>query len=160
LSQHLNAKVNVGYTIYSPDKGGAFAGLSDTTALYAQLEVNHRLNKAVSYVATAGHSINLSFFGQNYDLYYVQLRPSWTIIKEFSLSTPFFWEHGSGLYGYYGYYLLGQKFDRFGGGINLGRAITRRLSGNLSYQFVRRDSSVQAANYTLNRVSLSFSYRF
>jgi len=160
LSQYLSAKVNAGYTVYSPDKGGAFAGLGDTTALYAQLEVNHRLNKAVSYVATAGRSINLSFFGQNYELNYVQVQPRWNIVKEFRLSTPFFWEHGKGLYGYYGYYLLGEKFDRFGGGVNLGRAITRKLSGNLSYQFIKRDSSVKAASYTLNRVSLSFSYRF
>jgi len=160
LSQYFNTKLNAGYTVYSPEKSGAFAGLSDTSAIYVQLEVNHRLNRAVSYSAAAGHSVNLSFYGQNYELYYVQVQPNWNIIKKLSISTPFFWEHGTGLAGYYGYSLQGEKFDRFGGGISLRRAITRKLSSGLSYQFVLRDSDVRSTRYTLDTVSLSFSYQF
>ena len=51
-------------------------------------------------------------------------------------------------------------YDQFGAGINIGRAITKKLSGALAYQFVRESSGQSGLNYTVNIVSLNFSYQF
>jgi outer membrane protein assembly factor BamA len=72
------------------------------------------------------------------------------------LTTPFWWEKGSRLYAQGGT----TDYDQFGAGINIGRGITEKLTGNLGYQFVRESGGQSSLNYTVNIVSLSFSYRF
>jgi hypothetical protein len=45
-------------------------------------------------------------------------------------------------------------------GINLGRQITKKLSGSISYQFVEETSSQAGLNYMVNILGLNFSYQF
>jgi hypothetical protein len=160
ISEYISGRLDAGYTVYTPSSTGAFTNLSSVGSLYFQFSVSHRVNRFLNYSLSAGRSTESSAYGQPYDRYFVRLEPSWTLFKNYQLSTPIFWEKGSQLanqlYGSGG----STDYNQYGAGINIGRSITQKLSGTLGYQFVRESSGQSGLNYTANIVSLNFSYRF
>ena len=151
FSEYLNGRVDLGYTTYSPDTGG---GLPDSSGIYAQVSLNHRLNRFVSYSLSGGQTVSLSFFGGSYEIDSVNLQFNWNVLRKISVGTTFLFEHGSQLYA------TQEVFNRVGGGINIGRAITRKLSAGLGYQYLLRSSNQPNADYTVNTVSLNLGYQF
>ncbi len=158
ISEYMNARLDAGYTVYSPSSTTGFTNLSSAASIYFQLSVSHRVNKFINYSLTAGRSTDSSFFGQPFDYYFVRWQPNWNFFKNYQLSTPVFWEKGTQLYAVSG--TVAEDYTQYGAGINLGRAITKKLSGSLAYQYVRENSAQSILNYTVNIVSLSFSYQF
>ena len=156
ISEYISGRLDAGYTVYSPSTTGAFTNLSSAANLYFQFSVSHQVNRFVSYSLSAGRSTESSSYGQPYDYYFARLQPNWNIFRKYQLSTPFWWEKGSRLYVQSG----ATDYDQYGAGINLGRAITQKLSGTLAYQFIRESSGQSGLNYTVNIVSLNFSYQF
>ena len=156
ISEYISGRFDVGYTVYSPSTTGAVTNLSSSANLYFQFSATHQVNQSISYSLTVGRSTDSSFYGQPYDHYFVRLQPNWGFFRKYQLTTPFWWEKGSRLYAQGGT----TDYDQFGAGINIGRGITEKLTGNLGYQFVRESGGQSSLNYTVNIVSLSFSYRF
>jgi hypothetical protein len=156
ISQYITGRFDIGYTVYSPASTGAFTNLNDAANFYFQFSASHQVNKFISYTLSAGRSTDSSFYGQPYDYYFVRWQPAWNIFRKYQLSTPFWWQKGTRLY----FQGVGADFDQYGLGINIGRSITRKLSGSLGYQRVRESSSLSSLNYTANIVSLNFSYQF
>jgi outer membrane protein assembly factor BamA len=142
--------------VYSPSTTGAVTNLSSSANLYFQFSATHQVNQSISYSLTVGRSTDSSFYGQPYDHYFVRLQPNWGFFRKYQLTTPFWWEKGSRLYAQGGT----TDYDQFGAGINIGRGITEKLTGNLGYQFVRESGGQSSLNYTVNIVSLSFTYQF
>lgn len=153
-SEYLHFRTSVGYTVYSPEATGVFALLEATTLIYLDLSMTHRLNQYVSYTLNASRGVNLSFFGQTYESYEAGLTIEWRFIRKISVRTPFSYEHGSEISG------AGETFEQFQTGINLDRMLTQKLNAGLGYHLALRDSQTQGRNYTVNTVSLNFSYRF
>ena len=153
-SQHLNFRVSVGYTVYSPDKTGTSAQLQDSSLIYVDLVLSHRLNQYVTYSLTAGRGVNLSFFGQTYENYYANLNATWYVLREITVTTPFSWTRGTALYG------NSAPFDQYQAGISFGRKLAEKLTGSIGYRLVVRDSGSNSGDYVANFVSLSFSYQF
>jgi hypothetical protein len=160
ISENINGRLDAGYTVYSPANTSGFTNLSSAANMYFQFSVSHQVNQSISYSLSAGRSTESSVFGQPYDLYFVRLDPSWNFFRNYQLNTPFWWQKGtqlaSRLYGQGG----SADYNQFGAGINVGHAITQKLSGNLGYQLVRESSGQSGLNYTVNIVSLNFSYQF
>jgi hypothetical protein len=130
--------------------------LNSTADYYFQFSLSHQVNQFFNYSLSGGRSTDSSAFGQPFDYYFARVQTSWNIFKSYQLSTPVWWERGSQLYS------LGGTTDyvQYGAGINVGRTITKKLSGNLAYQLIRESSSRSSLNYTANIVSLNFSYQF
>jgi hypothetical protein len=158
ISEYISGRLDAGYTVYSPANTGAFTNLSNASSLYFQFSVSHQVNRFINYSLSAGRSTDSSFYGQPYDFYFVRLQPNWNFFRKYQLSTPFWWQKGTQLYALGG--AAAADYDQFGAGINIGRAITQNLSGTLAYQFIRESSGQSSLNYTVNIVSLNFSYRF
>lgn len=158
ISEYISGRLDAGYTVYSPANTGAFTNLSNASSLYFQFSVSHQVNRFINYSLSAGRSTDSSFYGQPYDFYFVRLQPNWNFFRKYQLSTPFWWQKGTQLYALGG--AAAADYDQFGAGINIGRAITQNLSCTLAYQFIRENSGQSSLNYTVNIVSLSFSYRF
>ena len=156
ISEHISGRLDVGYTIYAPSATGAFTNLNSTADYYFQFSLSHQVNQLFNYSLSGGRSTDSSAFGQPFDYYFARVQTGWNIFKNYQLSTPVWWEKGSQLYSLGGT----TDYDQYGAGINVGRAITKKLSGNLAYQLIRESSDRATLNYTVNIVSLNFSYQF
>jgi hypothetical protein len=154
VSEYIQFKGSAGYTVYMPEAGGSMGTASDFSGFYAQIALTHRLNRYLDYSLSGGRSINSSYYGGTFELYQANLRANWKILHKISLGTSLNYEHGTQL-------TAGSEvFTRYGAGITLGRAITRKLSGSLGYQFYWRESDLPDRNYTVNILSLNFNYAF
>jgi hypothetical protein len=160
ISEHINARLDAGYTIYSPAETSGFTNLSSSANMYFQLLVTHQVNQFIDYALSAGRITETSFYGQPYDRYSVRLQPNWKIFRKYTLSTPFWWEKGdqlaSDIYGQGG----ANNYDQYGAGVNISHSLTQKLTGTLGYQYVKETSSDSGLNYTVSIVSLNFSYQF
>ncbi len=160
ISEYISGRLDAGYTVYAPVSGGAFTNLNNAANLYFRLSLTHQVNPFINYSLSAGRSTESSFYGQPSEYYFARWQPNWNIFRKYQLSTPFWWQKGNQLsnrlYGQGG----ATDYNQYGVGINLGRPITQKLSGNLGYQLIRESSSLASLNYTANIVSLNFTYQF
>jgi hypothetical protein len=154
VSEYVHLIAHAGYTVYSPEAGGAQITSSDFSGIYAQLDLRHRVNPYVEYSLSGGRTISIAFAGGTVDQYFVNWQANWRILRKITLGTTFSYIHGSQV-------LAGSEvYDQYGPGVSLSRPITAKLSSGLGYQFYWRDSNQPGRNYILNIVSLSFNYAF
>jgi hypothetical protein len=156
VSENFSGRLDAGYTVYAPENSGSFTNAANTENLYFQVTLSHRVNRFLNYSLSAGRSTDSSYYGQAYDYYFVRLQSNWSILKNYQLSTSFWWQKGNELYALGG----ASDFDQYGAGVNLSRSLTKKLTGGLGYQYVRETSAQSNLNYTVNIISLSFSYQF
>jgi hypothetical protein len=154
ISDYLSARLDMGYTVYSPEATAFTPAPGGASGFYFQFSVAHQVNQSISYTLQAGRSIDLAFYGQPYEYYFVQAQPNWNFFKNYILSTPFWWRQGTEVYN------QSLTFDQFSGGISLTRTITQKMTGTISYQIVKENSNQANLSYLANIVSLSFSYQF
>jgi hypothetical protein len=169
VSEHLSARLDVGYTVYTPNNNARIRVVTGTnslnqtnflnlfgssTALYFQFSLSHVVNEHVNYTLTAGHSVDFAYNGSPTDRYFVQLDPRWNFIRHFEISPTFGWEHGSQqLTG-------GSVYDQYNGGLSIGCPLTAKLSTSAYYRWVQEVANQSSLNYTANIVGLSLSYQF
>jgi hypothetical protein len=153
VSEHLSARLDAGYTVYSPDHKGTNV-LSDSASLYFQASVSHVVNEHVSYTLSAGHSVDFAYNGQPVDRYFVQLSPAWNFINKLQISPSFRWEQGEQVVAH------AVNYDQYTVGITTGYALTQKLSASVYYRWVMETSIQQSLNYTANIVGLSLNYQF
>ena len=160
ISQHFRGRLDAGYTVYTPSATAGLTNLNSAANFYFQISLSHEVNRFLNYSLSAGRSTESSAFGQPYDLYSARLQPNWNFFRNYPISTPLWWQKGtqlaSQLYGGTG----SGNYNQYGAGINVSHAITQKLSGTLAYQFILQNSSAASGNYTVNIVSLNFSYQF
>jgi hypothetical protein len=154
LSEYLQARTSAGYLVFSPEESAALTNSVKLSGVYGQINVSHRLNRFVEYSLSGGRSLNFTFFGGTVDLYFARWQSNWTVLRQWSLATWFQYEHGTQLGD------APEKFDRYGPGLSLGRAISAKLCGNLAYQCYLRDSDLPNRDYTVNVLSVEMAYRF
>jgi hypothetical protein len=150
LTDYIRGHLSVGYTMFMPDA----PGLDDFTGIYAQLGFSHRINQYVSYNLGGSRSVQFALFGGTIDLYTASLTANWHILREFTLSTGFLYEHGD----YLDLYV--ETFDRYGPNVTLSRRITEKLTASLEYQYFNRSSDVPNWTYQVHIVSLNLRYQF
>jgi hypothetical protein len=154
ISDYLDARLDAGYTVFSPDTTTANLSSAGESGFYLQFLITHRVNQFFDYSLSAGRSMDLQYTGQPFDRYTARWQPNWNFLSKYTISTPLWWEHGTEIY------YQTASYDQYGAGISIGRQLTQKLSSSISYQFVKETSGQPYWNYTDNIVSLSFSYRF
>jgi hypothetical protein len=154
ISEYMDARLDAGYTMFLPNTTSTNFSSAAASGFYLQFLLTHRVNRFFNYSLSAGRSIDLQYNGQPYDRYTVRWQPNWNFLRKYTISTPLWWERGTEVY------VQTASYDQFGAGINIGRQITGKLSGGISYQFIKETSGQPGLNYTDNIVSLSFSYQF
>jgi hypothetical protein len=154
ITEYMSARLDGGYTMLSPQVTSTNVNASEIAGYYFQFSLSHRVNRFLNYTLSAGRSTDFGFYGQANSHYFARLQPSWNLFRKYQISTPLAWEHGSQTYN------QAVDYDQFSMGINLGRQITKKLSGSVSYQFVKETSGQAGLNYMVNIVGLNFSYGF
>jgi hypothetical protein len=158
VSEYISARLDCGYTVYTPESSSASFVATDTSGIYFALSVSHRVNQFFSYTLAAGRNTDLAAYGQAQSYYFVRLTPAWNLFRKYSLSTPLWWQDGTRIYNT----RSGgdAHYQQIGAGVTVSRALTRKLSGSLGYQFVEESSDEKSLNYTVNTVDLNFTYQF
>jgi hypothetical protein len=160
ISDYMDARLDAGYTVFTPDTTSSTNFSSaGASGFYLQFLITQRVNRFFTYSLSAGRSMDLQYSGQPYDRYTARWQPNWSFLRKYTISTPLWWEHATEVY-YQTY-----SYDQYGAGISIGRQLTQKLSGGISYQFVKETSGQRGNNYTGNNytgkiVSLNFSYQF
>ena len=160
ISQHISGQLDAGYTVYTPSATAAFPNIASSSGFYFQFSLTHQINQFISYSLSAGRSTESSVFGQPYTLSFARLQPDWKLFKKYTLSTPLFWQKGSQLANQIYNQGGSGNYTQFGAGLNIGRALTQKLSSSLAYQYIRENSTQSGPTYTANIVSLNLSYQF
>jgi hypothetical protein len=95
LSEYIHIAAHAGYSVYSPEAGGAMVTSSDFSGIYAQLDIRHRVNQYLEYSLSGGRTISVVFNGGTIDRYFAHWQADWRILRKVTLGTSFTYEHGS-----------------------------------------------------------------
>ncbi len=154
ISEHLEFDGSAGYMVSLSEQGNLGGQSSRSPGFYAVLSLTHHVNQYLDYVLSGGRSESSSFFGGSFSTDQANLVANWHLVRQFSLSTFFGFQHGSQVFA------GSETFDQFNAGVNLARQLNRRLSGSLGYQVYRHASNQPGQGYTANIISLNLNYTF
>jgi hypothetical protein len=154
VSQYISTELHAGYSELIPESTSTNFNTAASGGLYFGFSWSHRVNQWLDYTFSADRSQDLQNYGQPYTTDSVRWSPNWKFIEDYTFSTPFWWTHGTQ------FYEQANTYDQYGGGLNVGRQITEKLSSSFSYQYIQESSDQAALNYTVNIISLNFAYRF
>ena len=157
ISDHISARLDAGYTVYTPDNTATNLVTSDTSGYYFSLSLSHRVNRLLSYTLSAGRKTDLAAYGQPQSYYFARFDPSWTMFRKYTVSTPLWWQQGTRIYSTTA---GGADYQQIGLGLTVGRSLTRKLSASMSYQFVQETSNQRGFAYTVDIVDLNLIYQF
>jgi hypothetical protein len=160
-SQYLTVTARGGFTTYQFQNTSTVVQTADDNSWYAGLQITHRPTDSISYSLDVGREVQTGIQTDLMEDWYVRPNITWNIIKNLSLSTTLFYEHGNQGVGSTGTVAGGSNgtFDWYGGGIDASRMISKRLSLSLSYRLTFRTSDTPNTDYTLNLVMLQLTYR-
>jgi len=158
ISDYLSARLDAGYTVYTPDTTSTNVVTRDSSGFYLSASLSHRVNQHVNYTLSAGRSTDLSAYGQAQSYYFVSVEPNWNFFRKYSVSTPISWRKGTQVYNTTVNNQL--DYEQIQLGLTVNRSLTKKLSVGISYQFVEETASELSLNYTVNIVGLNFSYQF
>jgi len=165
LSPHLRFAGHVGYVSYDFQTQGIIGSAGNPNTYYFNLALDHTLNRFLSYSLTAGREVQLGTYSDFQEVFSVHLDTSWKIIKDLSLGTGLFYEHGyyPPVVVYLGpnpTFFFGDTYDRFGAALSLGYRLMKKLDANLGYRLTLKDSAKPNLNYTQNALTLGVTYHF
>lgn len=166
LSPNLQIRPRAGYVNYTFATEGVIGRAGNPSTYYFNLAVDHTVNRFMSQSLEAGREVDLGTFSDFSELLFVRWNTTWKIIKDVSLGTQLFYEHGNYppivllLLPGQPTYLFGDTFDRYGGAISLGYQLTQKLTTTLAYQFTLKDSQTAFWSYRQNALTLGLNYRF
>jgi hypothetical protein len=130
----------------------------DLNAWYIDLTVSHQVSKAATYGFSAGHEIRLGILSDVIEDYYFRPTINWTIVKDVSLNTSLFYEHGTqGAGNVTGN--LSETYDWYGGALMASYPLMKKLLLNLSYRLTLRSSNIPDREYAQNLVGLRLAYQ-
>lgn len=131
---------------------------SDLNSWYADLTVSHQLSGAISYGLSAGHEIVPGIEADVLEDSYIKPGVTWSIFKNVSVNTSFFYEHGNQGEGNVSGNLV-EAFDWYGGNLLLGYSLMKKLMLTLNYRLTLRSSDIPDRGYAQNIVGIKFSYQ-
>jgi hypothetical protein len=155
VTEHISISLDAGYVVNTPQSSGSLSSAQGYASYYVTLAMTHRLNRFVQYSLNVGRNVSDNLFGGASDAYTANLSANWTVVEKLSLATTFLYQRGTEI-GVVG----GETYYQYGPTISLGRALTKKLTSGLEYQYLDRGANVPGQQYTLNVVTLSLSYQF
>jgi len=160
MGPNFKIQLHAGYTEYCPKKDQNFMVYSERNTVYTDIVLRHRVNRLLTYEATMGCVVNISFYGSTYETWFVHLRPRLGVIKNTAIATPISFEHGRWLYNVYGLGLEGETFDRIQVGVFITRKVAERVEGRVGWEYLSRSPETATWKYQVNRFTINLDYRF
>ena len=111
---------------------------------------------SISYSFSIGHELDLGLQTALNEIWYARPNVNWRIVKNLSLQTGLFYEHGiqgNNLEG-----ALAETYDWYGGSLSLSHAITKKLALSLNYRLTFRTSNYASREYNQNIIGLKLIY--
>jgi len=159
LSEYITASGRVGYVWgqFTGNQTPDSAAGGNPSTFYLNAALDHRFNEFMNYTLSASRSTQISAsLGQNYvEVWLFNFRPSWKIIDQMTISTPFFVELGkqSGS-------INAETYQRYGPALNLGYKLTEKLASSLNFSYLIKDSNLPSYSYDQWTAVLNLNYDF
>jgi hypothetical protein len=160
-SSTLSIQPRGGYSLYSFDQTSRYLPAVDQDSWYIGLTLSHRPREAVDYSLSAGHELRLGAQSDMTEVTYFRPSVTWRILRDLTLRTSVFYEHGQQSLGGPSQALAQEEFDWYGGSLSLGYPLMKRLQASLNYRLTFRSSNLESPNrdYTQNVLGLLLTYR-
>src|ERR1035438_8959506 len=62
VSEYIHFTAHAGYTVYSPEAGGAATASSEFSGMYADIDIRHRVNQYMEYTLSGGRNLNIAYY--------------------------------------------------------------------------------------------------
>ena len=154
---YFSVQPRLGYTIYDVSQTSTYIQGGNLTTWYGDLTLTHQATDFLSYSLSAGHEISLGIESDAIEDSYFRPSANWNVIKNVTLQTSLFYEHGDEVGGQQAS-LLEKNYDWYGGSLSLSYSPMKRLRISLNYRLTMRSSDVASGEYTQNMVGLQITY--
>ena len=154
---YFSVQPRVGYTIFESGQTSSSVKGGNLASWYANLTLAHQVTDFLSYSLSAGHEIRAGIQSDAIEDSYIRPSVDWNVIKDVTLQTSLFYEHGNEGGGQQAS-LLEKNYDQYGGGLSLSYSPTKKVRISLNYRLTLRSSNVASREYTQNLVGLQIAY--
>src|SRR5664280_362185 len=154
---YFSVQPRFGYTIYDFEQTSAFIKAQNQNAWYADLTVAHHPTEVVNYSLSAGHELRLGIESDLIEDWYIRPNINWSVLKDVTLQTSLFYEHGKEGGGRLGS-SLEDNYDWYGGGLTLSYEPVKSFRLSLNYRLTLRSSTAASREYTQNLIGLMATY--
>ena len=154
---YFSVQPRVGYTIFESGQTSASVKGGNLASWYANLTLAHQVTDFLSYSLSAGHEIRPGIQSDAIEDSYIRPSVDWNVIKDVTLQTSLFYEHGVEGGGQQAS-LQEKNYDQYGGGLNLSYSPMKKVKISLNYRLTLRSSNVASREYTQNMVGLQMTY--
>lgn len=155
FSKKTDLRASVGLSQYDFDPSSFITNQTTTSGFYADVQFNHQLTDRTSHSLNFGQSQSTDINSAPIELLYVRYSASLNIIRYWSFRPTFTFESGTESRG-----LVQEDLTRYGAGLSIRRQISDKLSSELSWFYLKKDSSEPSFRYTQNRLVLNVLYQF
>jgi hypothetical protein len=156
LTRYLSLSAEGGYQGAHFDGGGFDVDTSQLNIPYVRLQLDHRLNRYWTEHLVAGYGAQLGFTTNYTALAYVHYDANWRMNLRTNLNFDAFYENGADSPGT----VQVEHVNRVGGSISCTYAVGRKVTLNLGYQIIDRNSDLAGHSYYQNCVILGLGYVF
>ncbi|MEJ0090056.1 MAG: hypothetical protein WDM80_09975 [Limisphaerales bacterium] len=153
----ITVHAGLGYSLYAASQTSVLIQSQNVNSWYANLIVTHKPLSYFSYSLSGGHELTPGFQSGALEDWYIRPSATWGVIKNVTLQTSLFYEHGDTVGGQ----LPGNsetRFSWYGGEINLSCMPHKKITTSIFYRLTFRTSNVYANEYTQNLVGLQLTY--
>lgn len=168
ITDHIKAQISGGYEyIDSPVNSftafqsvgllGPSYGTGAQSSYYANLTLDHEVNKYFLQRLSLGHELELGLLAEQSDVAYVNYSASWHVNSHLNLAFTLGYQDVSELGGGL---ISASSFDLFTAGVQANFPVTKSLSGAVIYQFNDKMAEDSSQSYQQNRIGLLLTYHF
>lgn len=155
---YFSVQPHFGYTIFKSSQTSSSVQGGNMASWYANLTLAHQVTGFLSYSLSAGHEIMPGIQSDAIEDSYVRPNVNWNVIKDVTLQTSLFYEHGIEDAGQQAS-LTEKNFDWYGGGLSLSYSPMKKVTISANYRLTLRSSNVPSREYTQNMVGLTLTYQ-
>jgi hypothetical protein len=147
LTRYLTLSAEGGYQGARFDGGGFDVDTSQLNIPYGRVQLDHRLNRYWTEHLVAGYGAQLGFTTNYTELAYLHYDANWRMNLRTTLNFDAFYENGADSPGT----VQVEHVNRVGGGISCTYAVGRKVTLNLGYQIIDRNSDLRCFTGSLRR---------
>ena len=166
ITQYIKAELSGGYKhIDSPDSfltPAAIGVLQPTSgagsndSYYADLTLDHEVNKYYVQRFSIGHDLELGLLGDQSEVSYLNYTSSWHVNTHLNLALTLSYQNVDEVGGLFGV----SSYNFLGAGLQASFPVTRSLSGSVIYQFNDKLADSSDQGYLQNRLGFILTYHF
>lgn len=155
LTEQLKVTPRVGYTVYTFSEND-FGYTPDTfKAVYFGMVLEHRPSTLWSYQVSLSNQVRPGVNSNVNEVFAAEFRNTFSFIRDLPLNLSLIYEDGREAAGF-----ILDIYTRWGVELGANYSLTSNANLSLHYGYFDKDSDLLLRDYSQNRVTLVFSYRF